>query len=995
MYRRLKNILGVSLMILAIVISQVPMPEAQAEIVREMTDEDLQVDDTSAHVVTFSMNGGTFRGTYNGYSFQEKTPVLVIDDGKSIDSFPDDKLASYAGYKTEPGIWYTDQACLNKYNTDSQVTKSTTLYKKWYNITSDGTTLADKGFHISADGTILYHYDGEDKNVVIPQSVSTIAEGAFDQLGEVRAVTLPAGIKTIEKNAFSGVRDGSIIYIYDAGTEASKAYGKQLDAEYDQLVYSEYLDAEKTEQIAGIQNLSDTPKEEAPESTEGAGNTESKPDESEPDGNKPAESDSNESDSESKSDGTEPESSSTGSNSSGNESDENSSENKSTESNKADTESDKTDNNSSEDKPTENDKPDNEPDKDKTGDNSPENDSTENSTESDKPNNEPDKDKTDDNSSTDKPAESDKTDNKPEDKQPEESSSTKSSSVIVIEPDQKYTVTFDTGISGVAGERRQVLNGKTISEEVSVDGSQPRILRKDEYTIEKDDGKQETTYTFKGWYKDNACTYEWDFAKDVIEHDTTIYAKWDKVAKSYHTVTYSTTEGNENASNIPEKQKLYEGEKLEKPAKKPAVKNKTFKGWYTSEEDTKSAYKSWGKPLTEDITLYAHFEEKSNTVVFHMNGGGFTGTYDGKTYTDVASLTKKITVGKGISSSDYPKSSSSANFKYSNYSTDSNWYTDKECTNVYSETTLKGDLTLYKRWYYTSSGFTTNAANNVLYKYSGSVADVTIPNTVTVIGKDAFASVGSISTITLPDKIEEVKENAFSGVNNISKDITITGKTEQAKNTAKGLANQYTHLVYKDSGTSKDSDQDSSVVTKAEAGSIQLGAAASGNAGTTNTTENEANKNTSSKGTIALGASGVGTTIVTSVQPSAAAQSVTQSSSSATVVQPSEGAQPITSQPSVVPQQSSTSQSTAVRQNKSAASARQSASGSSTMTAKTTQKPNVTSASAPKGTQHIKDSTPKTGDPLQYRMLIVCAMFSVGVLLILTGNGKKKKFSAS
>ena len=65
------------------------------------------------------------------------------------------------------------------------------------------------------------------------------------------------------------------------------------------------------------------------------------------------------------------------------------------------------------------------------------------------------------------------------------------------------------------------------------------------------------------------------------------------------------------------------------------------------------------------------------------------------------------------------------------------------------------------------------------------------------------------------------------------------------------------------------------------------------------------------------------------------------------------------------------------------------------MTAKTTQKPNITSASAPKGTQHIKDSTPKTGDPLQYRMLIVCAMFSVGVLLILTGNGKKKKFSAS
>ena len=924
MYRRLKNILGVSLMILAIVISQVPMPEAQAEIVREMTEADMQVDDTSAHVVTFSMNGGTFRGTYNGYSFQEKTPVLVIDDGKSIDSFPDDKLASYAGYKTEPDTWYTDQECLNKYNTDSQVTKSTTLYKKWYNITSDGTTLADKGFHISPDGAILYQYDGGDKNVVIPQTVSTIAAGAFDQLDEVRAVTLPAGIQTVEKNAFSGVRDGSIIYIYDAGTEASKTYGKQLAEEYEQLVYSEYLDAEKTEQIAGIQNLSDTSKEESPETAEGVADVEEKSVENNSESNeeagKPSESNSSE---ESKTDAGESESKPTESNSD-NKPEESESESKPTES-------------ESESQPIESE-------------------------------------------SESKPTESES------ESKPEESSTNESSSVIVIEPDQKYTVTFDTGILGVSGERRQVLSGKTISELVSVDGSQPRILRKDEYTIEKDDGKQETIYTFKGWYKDNACTKEWDFATDLIEHDTTIYAKWDKVTKTYCTVTYSTTAGNEKASNIPEKQKLYEGEKLEKPTKKPSMTNKTFKGWYTSAEDTKSAYKAWGEPVTEDITLYAHFEEKSNTVVFHMNGGGFTGTYAGKKYTDAASLTKKIAVGKGISSSDDPKSSSSANFKYSNYSTDSNWYTDKECTNVYSESVVKEDLTLYKRWYYTSSGFTTNASNNVLYKYSGSVADVIIPNTVTVIGKDAFASVGSISKITLPDKIEEVKENAFSGVNNISKDIIITGKSEKAKNTAKGLANQYTHLVYKDSGTSKDSDQDSSVVTKAEAGSIQLGAAASGNTGTSN--KNASDTSASSKGTITLGASGAGTTIVTGVQPSAGTQPGTPSST---------GVQPSVETPSVTtsqPQPASIAQSAAVRQNKTTSTA-QSSSGSSAMTAKTTQKPNVTSASAPKGTQHIKDSTPKTGDPLQYRMLIVCAMFSVGMLLILTGNGKKKKFSAS
>ena len=303
-----------------------------------------------------------------------------------------------------------------------------------------------------------------------------------------------------------------------------------------------------------------------------------------------------------------------------------------------------------------------------------------------------------------------------------------------------------------------------------------------------------------------------------------------------------------------------------------------------------------------------------------------------------------------------------------------------------------------------------NASDNVLYKYSGSVADVTIPNTVTVIAKDAFASMGSISTVTLPDKITDIRENAFSGVKNISKDITVTGKTEQAKNKAKELANQYTHLVYKDSGTSKDSD--SSVVTTAETGSIKLGAAISGSAGsagsagTAKQTGAAASPDTTSKGTITLGAGGTSTAATTGVQqPSAGTQPVVVSPF-APVVQPAAEAQPApasqpettrqsapASQPETARQPASASQSAsatqpaAVTQNKTTPVRQSASSGSSTV--------KKTMTGAPKGTQHIKDSTPKTGDHLQYRMLIVCAMFSVGVLLILTGNGKKKKFSAS
>ena len=431
-------------------------------------------------------------------------------------------------------------------------------------------------------------------------------------------------------------------------------------------------------------------------------------------------------------------------------------------------------------------------------------------------------------------------------------------------------------------------------------------------------------------------------------------------------MTYSATQGNEKADNIPGRQKLYEDQKLEKPSATPSIANKTFKGWYTSASGG-SEYTSWGKPVTADMTLYAHFEGKTNSVVFHMNGGGFTGSYNGSSYTDAASLTAKVTTGQKISAAAYPENGNgtSSAFKYSNYTTDGNWYKDKECLEAYkNDAALNSDITLYKKWYYTSSGFTMSSTSSTLYKYSGGAEGVIIPDSVTVIGSDAFASVAGISSITLPDNIAEVKDNAFSGVNKVSKDIVITGKTESM---AKKLAEQYTRLVYEGSEIS-DGDKDSSVVVaKAASGSIKLGATLSGNVRPTGNNTAAAPSGTSKTGTITLGAGSVGTTGTAGTQTT------------------------VVSQPSAGSQNAAASQNTVPAQ-------QQGTSGSSVQTsqgARTTQRQNTTSASAPKSTQHIKDSTPKTGDPLQYRMLIVCAMFSVGVLLVLTGNGKKKRLSAS
>lgn len=748
-------------MILAIVISQIPMPAAQA---------------VETNTVTFSMNGGMFSGEYNGYNFDNRTPVLVLDNNKTIDTYPDDQYAKYAGYQTEKGIWYTDKECIEEFDKNSRITKSTTIYKKWYS--------EEDGFYLNPDKTVLYQYEGEEKLVQIPDTVTTIAPNAFENLGNTRGIVLSKNIETVYDNAFRGAnKENSIIYIYDNNSSQSEKMAQLLADSYEQFVYSSYLNVNKVEEVVGIDYGVELQADEA-------------------------------------------------------------------------------DNKAEED------------------------------------------DKTEENTKA----------------QEEQESETAS------EPLREYKVTFDTGISGVAGETRTVTEHSTVSELVSVGGNEAKILEKGVFSLKTDDGKKETTYLFEGWYKDSACKTAWDFANDTIEGDTTIYAKWDKDAKSYYYVT------------------------------------------------------------------------------FDMNGGKYSGTYEGEEYEKIASVKTKVVSGAGIQEAGYPEYPSDASFQYTGYSTDKNWYTDRNCLSKYSKTDANGNakavkknFTLYKKWTTTTSGFTMNAKKTVLYKYSGGSDDVKIPTTITTIGNDAFSSVSSITSIALPDSLNDVQEDAFSGFSAVSKEVTITAKSERAIAIAKELAAKYKYLVYE--GDKKDEKKDEkedstktteksdsvSVIGANESGSIAIGARIGGNAGTgVAQSSGSSNKNTTSSTGIALGTSvGASTTAI-------GENSVTVGGT------PSEAAAPVTAVPTAsdaiaASGMPSTSGIPDVQRPVSSDN-----SGTSAVTGtKTTTVSNATAASAPTGAQHVKDSTPKTGDPVQYRMLFVCILFSAGALLVLTGNGKRKKVSPS
>lgn len=69
-----------------------------------------------------------------------------------------------------------------------------------------------------------------------------------------------------------------------------------------------------------------------------------------------------------------------------------------------------------------------------------------------------------------------------------------------------YTVTFDT------------CGGSTV----------PSAMTAQNKTMVAPADPERSGYTFAGWYKDADCTQAWDFSKDVVTADMTLYAKWTK-----------------------------------------------------------------------------------------------------------------------------------------------------------------------------------------------------------------------------------------------------------------------------------------------------------------------------------------------------------------------------------------------------------------------------------------------------------------------------------
>ena len=185
----------------------------------------------------------------------------------------------------------------------------------------------------------------------------------------------------------------------------------------------------------------------------------------------------------------------------------------------------------------------------------------------------------------------------------------------------KYEVTY-----------KKVINGteSTISTSLVLEGS----------TTTKPSNPTLSGYKFVGWYTDNTFTTEFNFSNPITSN-TSIYAKFEEVETYILTYKY-----NIGAEDVLIDTETYDEEVLTVAPTDPTLSGYIFKGWYT--DKTYSTNFEFGSALTDNVTIYAKFEEKVVSSSFDISFNDLeTGSYS-NTNLEIDNATI-ITGSKGIS----------------------------------------------------------------------------------------------------------------------------------------------------------------------------------------------------------------------------------------------------------------------------------------------------------------------------------------------------------
>ncbi len=198
-----------------------------------------------------------------------------------------------------------------------------------------------------------------------------------------------------------------------------------------------------------------------------------------------------------------------------------------------------------------------------------------------------------------------------------------------------------------------------------------------------------TGYTFGGWYKEAACTTQWNFATDTVTGNTTLYAKW---TGNPYTVHF---DGNGHTGGSMSDKPFVYGTAQNLTANTFSKTGYTFAGWtgtvggvsktYSDQESVNNLTTVQG----DIVTLTAQWT--ANTYTVHFDGNGHTGgSMSDQTFTYDEAL-------KPLRQNTFTK----ANYRFTGWATSSSSstvvHTDQQSVN--NLTTTNGDVVnLYAVW---------------------------------------------------------------------------------------------------------------------------------------------------------------------------------------------------------------------------------------------------------------------------------------------------------
>ena len=263
--------------------------------------------------------------------------------------------------------------------------------------------------------------------------------------------------------------------------------------------------------------------------------------------------------------------------------------------------------------------------------------------------------------------------------------------------------------------------------------------------------------TFLGWYKEKTYTSVWDFDKDVVTQNLSLYARWAKPEQKVYTVSFETNGGSEVAPL-----KVVEGDKLVKPSD-PVKTDCSFLGWYTDAALTE-AWQFNMYVVKENVTLYARWSnpgEKVYTVSFDTDGGSEI---------EAVSVLENEKVLK-------PANPEKVGFEFKG------WYSDPERLTVYNfESLITADITLYGKWLKSEVALVDfNASELAGTGIKWDATTKTLDITDATGSATLYFNVSGVSSVDVkPTHAYDTQAKSIGGVS-VLNDMAITGATVDGK----------------------------------------------------------------------------------------------------------------------------------------------------------------------------------------------------------------------